>query len=72
MEIHEKATVRANCSSSILEGEDISPPPPKKKEKKNEKTLIFSTMVTFYGSLHIHLDFGLSEGSFQSLIIDIR
>ena len=56
--------VRTNCSSSISEGEDNSRASP-------QKTLSFSTMVTFYGSLHLHLDFGLSEGSVQRVIIDI-
>ena len=65
MEIHEKATVRTNCSSSISEGEDNS-------RAKKTKTLSFSTIVTFCVSLHVHLEFSLSEGSFQRVMIGIR
>ena len=60
----ESYSVRTNCSTSISEGEDNSRASP-------QKTLSFST-ITFYGSLHVNLDFGLSEGSFQRVIIDIR
>ena len=66
MEIHEKATVKELTAPAQFQREKITHAPPP------QKTLSFSTMVTFYGSLHLHLDFGLSEGSVQRVIIDIR